>query len=110
MREILVLLLLVPFMLTGCGTTSSSSGMTIESIRIELDQRACTIRMDDLAFEIETMLYYEECTIDEIDSVLMEMPESLRTCPGSGLNYVISHPVDWEISCPSGHGSTSLVF
>lgn len=110
MKQASISFLLILFIQFGCGTSSGRTGMSIESIRIELDQRACVIRMDDLAFELETMLYYEECTIDNIDSVLSEMPESLRTCPGSGLNYVIIHPSDWEISCPSAHGSSSLIF
>jgi hypothetical protein len=110
MKQASVLSLLILCIQFGCGTTSGSTGMSIESIRIELDRRACTIRMDDLAFELETILYYEECTINDIDSVLAKMPDSLRTCPGSGLNYVIIHPSDWEISCPSGHGSSRIIF
>ncbi len=110
MKQASVSFLLILFIQFGCGTTSGSTGMSIESIRMELDRRACIIRLDDLAFELETMLYYEEFTIDEIDSVLAEMPDSLRTCPGSGLDYVITHPSDWEISCPSGHGSSCLIF
>ena len=92
----------------SCGTTSGT-GRSIGDIRAELDRRACQIRMDDLAFELETGVYHERYDACSLDSVIAALPDSLACCPGTLSRYRVVDDDGLRIVYPLGHGSVPLI-
>jgi hypothetical protein len=77
----------------------------LERIREDLARQACISRMDSLCFEIDGILYRAQLEDYEgpVDSLL---PDSLPSCPLTGLTYIITEEGSHiRVSCPSGHGS-----
>ena len=101
--------LLLAAVLTGCGTASRSGGTSIQDIRSELDRRACIIGMDDLAFELETIIYYGDFEVADLDSILSTMPEHISCCPGTAQRYEIDRSDGLKLFCPLGHGTVPLI-
>jgi hypothetical protein len=96
-------------LLCSCAATSGSERLSIGDIRSELDRRGCIIRMDDLAFELETGIYHGRYTLEEADSVISSMPDSLVCCPGTSSRYIIETSGEPVLVCPLGHGTVHLI-
>lgn len=96
-------------LLCGCGTSSNSRSGSISDIRSELDRRGCVIRMGDLAFDLETMVYYHKIEICHLDSVVTALPDSIATCPTTSSRYLIERTDQSQIVCPEGHGRIALI-
>jgi hypothetical protein len=103
-----LLLISVLLLAASCGTTSGT-GHSIGDIRAELDRGACQIRMDDLAFELETGVYHGWYDASSLDSVIAAMPDSIVCCPGTLTRYRIVDDEGPVIVCPLGHGSAPLI-
>lgn len=105
--------LLVSLMLFVCCARESGHDLLaeeeLERIREDLAIRTCQTRMDSLCFEIDGLIYeagLEEYTGDISDII----PEPLPVCPLSGLEYVITETSgEVTVTCPSGHGSQTVV-
>jgi hypothetical protein len=107
-RGFLPFLTIAVIMANGCGTSSGNQRLSIGDIRSELDRRGCLIRMDDLAFELETGIYHERYTVAALNSVIASLPDSIGCCPGTASTYAIDGSDPPEIVCPLGHGSVQL--
>lgn len=103
---------IIAFLVSSCGEqTHVLDEATVDRLRLLFEQRQCEFRMDDLAFEISMLNPYLLPDSLPPDVIPAEIPDSLGTCPASGLAYQVHFDVEGiTITCPSGHGSTLVEY
>ena len=110
MRAFAVLALSV--MVLGCARESRRELIAedeMQRIREDLAIGACQARLDSLGFEIDGLIYRAGAYEDGIP-VLELLPDTLPACPLTGEEYLVTETsMDVTVTCPSGHGSRTVL-
>ncbi len=104
---------LLAVVLTACCARNTSRELLaeedIDRIRTDLAAEACRTRIDSLCFEIDGIIY--EASLDDgIADISGLLPDTLPVCPLTGLEYIVTETSsDLTVTCPSGHGSQTVL-
>jgi hypothetical protein len=105
--------ILLAAVLTACCARNTGRELIaeedIDRIRMDLAAEACRIRIDSLCFEIDGIIY-EAGLEDGVDDISGLLPDTLPVCPLTGIEYIVTETSSaLTVTCPSGHGSQTVL-